>query len=98
MACPCGSAYRIVTAADSPGASIHVVEIHADARAHYHLGRTDYYVVIEGEGAVELDGKREPVAPGTVVMIPPGVRHRALGPLKIVNVVVPAFDPDDEHF
>lgn len=74
------------------------MEIAADARAHYHTGRTEYYVVLEGEGAVELDGVRELVSPGTVVMIPPGIRHRALGVLKILNVVVPAFDPADEHF
>lgn len=94
--CPCGDAYRILTAADSPGASVHIVRIDADARPHSHRILTEYYVVLEGEGHVELDSAREPVSPGTVVMIPPGVRHRAVGPLKILNLVVPAFRPDDE--
>ncbi|MDH7569118.1 MAG: NUDIX domain-containing protein [Armatimonadota bacterium] len=98
VACPCGDAYRVITAAESPQASIHWVNIRADARAHYHHTLTEYYVVLEGEGYVELDGVREAVSPGTVVMIPPGVRHRAVGKLRILNVVVPAFRVDDEHF
>ena len=32
------------------------------------------------------------------VLIKPGCRHRAVGDLKIVNVPVPAFDPEDEWF
>jgi len=26
------------------------------------------------------------------------VRHRAVGKMKIVNIPIPAFDPDDEWF
>jgi hypothetical protein len=32
------------------------------------------------------------------VLIPPGVRHRAVGRMTILNVVVPPFDPGDEWF
>ncbi|MFO0845247.1 MAG: hypothetical protein U0797_23170 [Gemmataceae bacterium] len=39
-----------------------------------------------------------PVRPGSAVMIPPGVRHRAVGRMKILNVVAPPFDPADEWF
>jgi hypothetical protein len=31
-------------------------------------------------------------------MIEPGCRHRAVGNLKIINVPVPKFDPEDEWF
>jgi hypothetical protein len=31
-------------------------------------------------------------------MIKPGCRHRAIGKLKILNIPIPAFDPDDEFF
>ena len=48
--------------------------------------------------AIELDGERVPVAAGLAVMIPPGVRHRAVGRMTILNVVVPPFDPADEWF
>ena len=38
------------------------------------------------------------MATGHAVMIPPGVRHRAVGRMTILNVVVPPFDPADEWF
>ena len=77
--CPCGDAYRVLTGEDGPDVSVHFVQIAADARAHYHRERTEVYVVLEGEGGIELDGSVEAVSPGTVVKIPPGVRHRARG-------------------
>jgi mannose-6-phosphate isomerase-like protein (cupin superfamily) len=96
--CPCGWARRAF--ADVPGApaSVHVVEIEDDARSHYHKRMTEIYVVLEGEGQLELDGTLVPVGPMSSVMIRPGCRHRALGKLKILNIPVPAFDPDDEWF
>jgi mannose-6-phosphate isomerase-like protein (cupin superfamily) len=98
--CPCGWARRAF--ADAPGApaSIHRVEIEADARVHYHRRHTEFYYVLEcvSGAAVELDGERIPVSPGRAVMIPPGVRHRAVGRMTILNVVVPPFDPSDEWF
>jgi mannose-6-phosphate isomerase-like protein (cupin superfamily) len=79
---------------------VHRVEISEDAQAHYHKRQTETYVVLEAEegAAVELDGKLVPVKPGVAILIPPGVRHRAVGKMVILNVVVPAFDPADEHF
>ena len=58
-----------------------------------------YYILECAAGAaIELDGERVPVATGHAVMIPPGVRHRAVGRMTILNVVVPPFDPADEWF
>ena len=54
-------------------------------------------MVLEGEGHVELDGREIPVRPMTAVMIRPGCRHRAVGRLTILNVVMPPFDPEDEY-
>ncbi|QDV37752.1 cupin domain-containing protein [Tautonia plasticadhaerens] len=96
--CPCGWARRAF--GDVPGApaSLHRVEIEDDARAHYHRDHTEIYYVLEcGPGAaVELDGESVAVHPGVSVLIPPGVRHRAVGRMTILNVVVPPFDPGDE--
>ena len=39
-------------------ASVHLVEISEDARTHYHKRLTEIYVVLEGEGFMELDGER----------------------------------------
>jgi mannose-6-phosphate isomerase-like protein (cupin superfamily) len=76
------------------------VKISEDALAHYHRDHTEVYYVLEcGEGAaVELAGERVAVRPGAAVMIPPGVRHRAVGRMTILNFVVPPFDPADEWF
>jgi len=96
VACPCGVSRRILTAKDSRAASVHVVAIKADSQAHYHRRATEYYFVLSGRGSIELDGQAVPVRAGHALCIPPGVRHRARGRLKILNVVVPPFDPRDE--
>jgi mannose-6-phosphate isomerase-like protein (cupin superfamily) len=74
------------------------VDITTDARTHYHKQMTEIYLVLEGVGAIELDGEHVPVKPMTSIFIKPGCRHRLLGQFKIVNVAVPAFDPTDEWF
>ena len=93
--CPCGQARRAFADPGNP-ASAHLVEIQQDARVHYHKHMTEIYVVLEGEGHLELDGEQVPVKPMTTVMIRPGCRHRAVGSLRILNIAVPAFDPSDE--
>lgn len=96
--CPCGVARRAFASSDNPVATIHLVEIQADAKVHYHKRMTEIYLVLEGEGFIELDGERVPVKPLTSVFIKPGCRHRAIGRLRIINVPIPAFDPSDEWF
>ena len=96
--CPCGMTRRAFVGDDNPVATIHMVDIKADSRAHYHKKLTEIYLVLEGEGHMELDGDMVPVGPLTAVFIKPGCRHRAVGRMRIVNVPVPAFDPDDEWF
>jgi mannose-6-phosphate isomerase-like protein (cupin superfamily) len=96
--CPCGWARRAFAEPGQNLASAHLVEILEDSRAHYHKRTTEIYVVLEGDGQVELDGERVPVKPMTAVYIKPGCRHRALGRMKILNVPLPAFDPADEWF
>lgn len=95
--CPCGWARRAFAAPDNDVATVHRVDIEADSQVHYHTRLTEIYVVLEGEGHLELDGERVPVRPMTVVMILPGCRHRAVGQLRLLNIVVPPFDPEDEH-
>ncbi len=72
--------------------------ISVDAKTHYHKKLTEIYLILEGEGHMELDGELIPVRPLTTIFIPPGVRHRAIGKMKIVNVPIPAFDPHDEWY
>ncbi|MFO0879110.1 MAG: cupin domain-containing protein [Gemmataceae bacterium] len=98
--CPCGWARRAFGGLPDAPASLHLVEIEEDARAHYHRTHTEVYYILEcgPAGAVELDGAAVPVQPGAAVYIPPGVRHRAVGRMRILNFVVPPFDPADEWF
>jgi mannose-6-phosphate isomerase-like protein (cupin superfamily) len=96
VACPCGSARRILTGEDGGPVSIHRVTISTDAKLHYHKRLTEHYIILSGSGEMELGDERVPVGPGDVVMIPPLVRHTARGQMEIINVVCPPFDPDDE--
>ena len=99
--CPCGSARRAFAPSDEV-ASMHITDIDANARVHYHKHMTELYLILEGEGHMELDGEMIAVGPMTSVLIKPGCRHRAVvAPgkrMRIVNVPVPAFDAADEWF
>jgi mannose-6-phosphate isomerase-like protein (cupin superfamily) len=96
--CPCGTSKRAFMGPDNETASMHVTTISEDSRTHYHKTMTEFYYVLEGEGVIELDGETFPLKPNMAIMIKPGCRHRAVGNLKIINVPVPKFDPDDEWF
>jgi mannose-6-phosphate isomerase-like protein (cupin superfamily) len=98
LACPCGQARRAFTEDPDRTASLHVVDVVKDSQVHYHKRTTEIYYVLEGTGTVELDGEQVSVRPGSCILIKPGCRHRAIGPLRIVNVPIPAFDPEDEWF
>jgi quercetin dioxygenase-like cupin family protein len=97
VTCPCGQARRSFTSPDNQTATVHLVDICNDSRPHYHKHTTEIYVVLEGEGYLEADGERIPLAPLTSIMILPGCVHRAVGKLRILNVPVPAFDGIDEY-
>jgi mannose-6-phosphate isomerase-like protein (cupin superfamily) len=96
--CPCGWARRAFVDREGGVASAHVVDILDDSRAHYHRRTTEIYVVLEGEGEIELNGERHPLRPLTAVYIPPGVRHRAIGKLRLLNIPIPPFRDSDEYF
>ena len=78
VGCPCGTSRRGFTGEGKGAFSLHLVEISRDARVHYHRKLTEVYYFLSGKGELELDGERHPVRPGLAVLIPPGVRHRAI--------------------
>ena len=97
-ACPCGVARRgFADVVDYP-ATLHLTEISAEARTHFHRKLTELYYILEAgpDAAMELDGERVPVRPGVAVLIRPGVRHRAVGRMKVLIYVTPKFDSSDE--
>jgi len=98
--CPCGWARRAFGDLPDAPASLHIVDIELDAKRHYHKTHTETYYVLDCDdgSAIELDEEMISVRPGTAVMIRPGARHRAVGKMRILNIVVPPFDPADEWF
>ena len=98
VSCPCGYAQRAFVSPDNPAATLHIVEITGDSKAHYHKEHTEIYLVLQGNGYMELDGEIVPVKPMHTVLIKPGCRHRAVGRMRIVNFSIPSFDPKDEWF
>jgi len=96
--CPCGIARRaLVDVPEFPG-TIHRTEITADAKLHYHrrLAETYYVLQCAPDAKMQLDDDLVPIHPGTCIFIPPGVRHRAVGRMTVLIVVLPKFDPEDE--
>jgi len=96
--CPCGFARRAFTLPDNDAATVHIVDIRQDSQVHYHKAHTEIYLILEGEGHMELDGDEVPVRPFSTILIKPLCRHRAVGRLRIVNICLPPFDPADEWF
>ena len=98
--CPCGTARRAFADVPEFPATVHVTSISIDAQLHYHKRLTETYYVLEcrPDARMELDGEIVPVKPGTCILIPPGVRHRAIGEMKVLIIALPKFDPTDEWF
>jgi mannose-6-phosphate isomerase-like protein (cupin superfamily) len=68
-------------------------------RWHVLRGIAERYVILEGEGVAEVgEGPSERVAPGSVVLIPPGVRQRirntGAADLVFLALCTPRFRPE----
>ncbi|MCH8921986.1 MAG: cupin domain-containing protein [Planctomycetes bacterium] len=98
--CPCGVARRALASSELFPGTIHRTEISSDARLHYHKRLTETYYILncEADAKMQLDEQIVDVKPGTCIVIPPGVRHRAVGRMTVLIVVLPKFDPEDEWF
>jgi mannose-6-phosphate isomerase-like protein (cupin superfamily) len=98
--CPCGTARRAFAEVTGFPATVHVTSISADAQLHYHKRLTETYYFLEcADGArMQLDDETLAVRPGMCIHIPPGVRHRAIGEMKVLIIAMPKFDPSDEWF
>ena len=85
---------------EDPEASIARARVTPGTATRWHrlVGTTERYVVIAGEGSVEVgDFPRQRVGPGDVVLIPPGCRQRITntGSLDLVFLAIctPRFRP-----
>lgn len=68
----------------------------AHVALHKHKIQEQVYHVLDGEGMMEMDGKRQVVRKHDVVYIPPGVAHAisntGLGDLTFIVATTPAGD------
>ena len=96
----CGWRNRLISredAAQHPAAWVHTVDIDG-SREHFHQRTTELYYVLEGQGSVRLDGVEQPVRPGSLLHIPPGVVHGAQGRMKVLVVGIPDIADEDVFF
>jgi len=98
--CPCGQSRRSLAEADDVPLTIHRVDISKDARLHYHKRLREVYYILDcqPDAKLQLDDELVDLKPGMCVLIRPGVRHRAIGQMQVLNIVSPKFDPQDEWF
>ena len=68
----------------------------AYVETHAHKVQEQIYHVLEGEGSMEIDGRRQIVRRHDVIFIPPGVSHsitnNGLTDLTFIVVTTPAED------
>jgi len=94
----CGYRYRLLSRGDDDVAAwAHAVDIDG-ARPHYHKRATELYYVLEGNGKVLLDGRQHEVHKGSMIHIPPGVVHSAIGKMRVLVVGIPDIDDSDVFY
>jgi quercetin dioxygenase-like cupin family protein len=94
----CGWRHLLISRQDKNVAAwAHAVDIDG-AKQHYHKVATELYYVLDGEGTVVLDGVEHPVTKGSMVHIPPGVVHGAVGRMRVLVVGIPDISAGDLYF
>jgi quercetin dioxygenase-like cupin family protein len=67
---------------------------------HYHSQTEEIYLLLEGEGELEIDGERRHVVPGDAALIPNGAWHEitASTDLRFLCCCTPPYSHDDTFF
>ncbi|MDB5392106.1 MAG: cupin protein [Planctomycetaceae bacterium] len=92
----CGQIRPLIEERDGVAAEVHHVEIN-HAKLHFHAKTDEIYYVIEGSGTMTLDDEEIEVHQGVVVYVPRGVKHKAVGQLKVLLVCIPPGVLGDIH-
>lgn len=92
----CGFRKRLITEKDFKEASFTFLSVY-EATKHYHKKSTEFYYVLKGKGILELDKEEIKLEPGTLVMINPGTKHRAIGKVEALIIGIPPFNPTDTY-
>lgn len=94
-----GNVEFLARTADTPRFTFGIIEI-APGREldeHVHAQEDDAFYIVEGEMTFVFGDRRVTAAPGTFVLVPPGVRHgfrnEGIRPVRMLNIHAPAgFD------
>jgi mannose-6-phosphate isomerase-like protein (cupin superfamily) len=92
----CGVVRSLIEEQDQAVAEVLYVEID-NAKLHYHQRTDEIYYVIDGQGTMVLDDQTIELHKGVVVYVPRGVRHKAVGDLKVLTVCIPRGVLHDVH-
>ncbi|HLD85416.1 MAG TPA: cupin domain-containing protein [archaeon] len=96
----CGIMRKLTDAKDHKGMDVVHVTIIDSTKKHYHKTLTEIYYVLKGSIEVELDGKREHLNEGQMVMIYPNTHHKAWKTseenAEILVVCLPPWAKEDE--
>ena len=68
---------------------------------HFHKVSEELYFVLEGGGAIEIDGEVQPMKEGSAVLIPAGAWHQitAVTPtLRFLCCCAPPYSHEDTYF
>jgi mannose-6-phosphate isomerase-like protein (cupin superfamily) len=67
---------------------------------HQHRATEEIYVLLEGEGEMEIDGESRQVRAGDAVLIPAGAWHQiaATAELRFLCCCVPPYRDEDTFF
>jgi mannose-6-phosphate isomerase-like protein (cupin superfamily) len=69
---------------------------------HFHRASEEIYYLLEGHGAMEIDGERARVGPGDAILIPAGAWHQitadAATAIRMLCCCSPPYAHDDTFF
>lgn len=88
----CGARRRLITEKDNESVAFSHLKI-SDAKKHYHEKTMEFYYILKGEGTLETDEGTISLTEGMMVMIRPGVRHKAVskGDLEVLIAMSPPY-------
>lgn len=96
----CGARKRLITEKDCRSVAFSHLKI-SDAKKHFHKETTEFYYVLKGAGWLETDAGSFSLAEGTMIMIQPGVIHRAISDHELevlIAMTPPHGESGDQYF
>ena len=101
-----GSTIRVLLDAEAGGARNQslaeaLLEPGQATERHYHALTEELYVLLDGEGEMEIEGERREVGPGDAILIPPGAWHQiraGADELRFLCCCAPPYRHEDTFF